>query len=335
MTNSSPIILFFLLLNGLLFSSYALTDEIRPGYLELTSDDAEHYDVTFKLPKKNNRVLVLDVIFPENCKEDTARRYVETETSKTSSWSIYCQQGISGQTLKVEGLDNTMTELLVRIQESGHTQIKRLFTTHNQFLIEAQPSKFDVIKIYTVLGIEHILMGFDHLLFVFALLLIIKGRRKLLATITAFTVAHSITLVLASLNIASVPLPPVEAVIALSILFLAVEVIHAQKGSAGIAEKSPWLVAFAFGLLHGFGFAGALAEIGLPQNEVPLALLFFNVGVELRQVIFVTLVIIVANLLKPFVTARIQQFCTITLAYMIGSLATFWVYERTCSFLLT
>ncbi len=197
-------------------------------------------------------------------------------------------------------------------------------------MIPGESSRFDVIKTYTVLGIEHILLGIDHLLFVLALIMITKGKWRILKTITAFTLAHSITLSLAALGIVNFPGPPVEAVIALSIVFLASEILRNYKGEQTLTGKKPWIVAFTFGLLHGFGFAGALADIGLPQTEIPLALAFFNIGVELGQIIFVIFmlaVIYVINLKKdwPPVLKKIP-------AYAIGSLAAFWMVERIAGF---
>ena len=166
------------------------------------------------------------------------------------------------------------------------------------------------------------------LLFVFALLLIVMGWKRLVGTITAFTLAHSITLVAATLGWVTVPQAPVEAVIALSILFLAVEIIHSQQGKVGLAEKFPWLIAFIFGLLHGFGFAGALAEVGLPEQSIPHALLFFNVGVELGQLIFVFAVLAVAWVVKKLFTQNVLRKGETAIAYVIGSLAAFWFIER-------
>lgn len=185
---------------------------------------------------------------------------------------------------------------------------------------------------YTILGVEHILEGIDHLLFVLALLFIVRTGWRLVQTITAFTVAHSITLGLATLGFVSVPSAPVESAIALSIVFLCVEIIHAQQGRAGIAFSYPWIVAFAFGLLHGLGFAGALSQIGLPPAEIPLALLFFNIGVELGQLIFVFAVVLILALLRY--GAHLSRDSSAYLAgeraivYIIGVLASYWLIER-------
>jgi hydrogenase/urease accessory protein HupE len=208
----------------------------------------------------------------------------------------------------------------------------RLTPDETGFVVERESSSLDVIRVYTVLGIEHILGGVDHLLFVFALLLIVTNWRRLVGTITAFTFAHSITLAAATLGYVHVAQAPVEAVIALSILFLATEIIHNRQGRPGMAKRFPWLVAFIFGLLHGFGFAGALAEIGLPEQSIPLALLFFNVGVELGQLLFVLAVVAAGWVLRRLVAQKILQGGEVAASYLIGGLSAFWLIDRTYSF---
>jgi hypothetical protein len=198
-----------------------------------------------------------------------------------------------------------------------------------------------VIRTYFKLGVEHILLGFDHLLFVLALLFLVEGWRRLLATVTAFTIAHSLTLAAATFGWVQVPQAPVEAVIALSIMFVAVEILHRHQGKAGIATRKPWIVAFVFGLLHGLGFAGALREVGLPHDAIPLALAFFNVGVEAGQLLFVAIVFLLFWLITRLMGTRgataersaspgraIAQ----PASYMIGTLAAFWLIQRTYGF---
>jgi HupE / UreJ protein len=190
----------------------------------------------------------------------------------------------------------------------------------------------DMARRYVALGIEHILLGVDHLLFVFGLLLIVRGRWMLVKTITAFTLAHSVTLALATLGIVAVPARPVDAAIALSIVFLAAEILHIRQGRPGLAARKPWLVAFAFGLLHGLGFAGALTQLGLPQSEIPLALLFFNVGVEIGQLMFVATLLALAWALRQL-QVRWPRWAEPLPAYAIGTVAGFWFIERTSGFL--
>ena len=207
-----------------------------------------------------------------------------------------------------------------------------VITLHLDEFLAGSGSLGAAAKRYTLLGIEHILIGIDHLLFVLALLFVVGGGWRLVKTITAFTVAHSITLGLATLDYISMPSAPVEATIALSIVFLCVEIIHAQQGRPGITFTYPWIVAFMFGLLHGLGFAGALSEIGLPPSEIPLALLFFNVGVELGQLIFIFAVLAVLVSLRRI--SRIPRGSASVLAaeraavYAIGILASYWLIER-------
>ena len=199
----------------------------------------------------------------------------------------------------------------------------------------ASPGTFEVVQTYTVLGIEHILTGFDHLLFVLALLILVKGTRRLIATITAFTLAHSLTLFAATLGWINVPGPPVEAVIALSIVFVAGEIVHARQGRPGLTQRYPWLVAFTFGLLHGLGFAGALAEVGLPPLSIPMALLFFNVGVEIGQLIFIAVVlgaIAVVRRIARRLKIDAPSWWWRLPPYTIGGIASFWVVQRVAAF---
>ncbi len=314
-------------------SGAAIADEIRPGYLELNTIDGTVYSLKWKLPMKGDMVLSLKPILPDSCAERTPPSAMATGGAMITRWSIICAGGIEGKHIRIGGLENTSTDVLVRIvRQDGMTQMKRLTPTETEFEIVAETTNLDVIKVYTALGMEHILLGVDHLLFVFALLLIVNGWRRLVGTITAFTLAHSITLFAATLGYVHVAQAPVEAVIALSILFLATEIVHNRQGKPGMAKRFPWLVAFIFGLLHGFGFAGALAEIGLPEQSIPLALLFFNVGVELGQLLFVGAVVSAAWILRRLVVDKTLQGGEVAASYLIGGLSAFWLIERTYSF---
>jgi HupE / UreJ protein len=185
----------------------------------------------------------------------------------------------------------------------------------------------DAARRYVGLGIEHILLGIDHLLFVFGLLLLVRGPWMLIKTITAFTLAHSITLALATLGFVAVPSRPVDAAIALSIVFLGAEILRARQGRPGLAARRPWVVAFAFGLLHGLGFAGALTALGLAPGEIPLALLFFNVGVEIGQLLFVGACLALAWALRQLQVSW-PRWAVPLPAYAIGTIAAFWFIER-------
>ena len=325
--------LILLLVLSCLAAGSVNADEIRPGYLELNSTAGDIYSVKWKVPMKGDMVLSLTPVLPDICNERTPPSSMQSAGAMITRWSLTCPGGIFGQRIRIEGLENTMTDVLVRlVHQDGFTQMMRLTSGETEFEVAAEPSNLDVITVYTALGIEHILIGVDHLLFVFALLLIVNGLRRLVGTITAFTLAHSITLAAATLGFIHVPQAPVEAVIALSILFLATEIIHNMQGRPGLAKRYPWLVAFIFGLLHGFGFAGALAEIGLPEQSIPLALLFFNVGVELGQLLFVAAVVAAGWLLGKLVRQPSNRGGELVASYLIGGTAAFWVIERTYSF---
>ena len=215
------------------------------------------------------------------------------------TWRLSATEPLAGQEVRIDGLASTMTDALVRIEFiDGGDWVERLTPGAPEATIPARQDGWAVAATYLKLGVEHIMLGIDHLLFVLALILIAPNTRQLVLAITAFTVAHSITLAAATLGFVNVPPPPIEAAIALSIAFVAAEIVRAREGEAGIAARAPWVVAFAFGLLHGFGFAGALSEIGLPADHIPLALLFFNVGVEIGQLLFVAIVLALAALFR-------------------------------------
>ena len=255
--------------------------------------------------------------------------------------SISRRGGLTGQTIAIEGLSGTSTDVLVRIESlAGATQTERLSPTKTNFVVQSTPGALEVATTYLRLGIEHILFGFDHLLFVLALVILIGNWRRVALTVTAFTIAHSITLAAATLGLVDVPRPPVEAAIALSIVLVAVEIVNARRGNPSLAARWPWVVAFCFGLLHGFGFAGALAEVGLPHHAIPVALLFFNLGVEIGQLVFVAAVLTIGALLRraialylepPLVRQTVNRL-DVTAAYAIGIVAAYWLMERTSAF---
>jgi hydrogenase/urease accessory protein HupE len=254
---------------------------------------------------------------------------------------VVCKGGLTNKRIFIDGLSATLTDVLARVESSkGTAQVVKLTPSSPSFMVEAAPSSLHVAGTYLRLGVEHILLGVDHLLFVLALLLIVKGWRRLIGTITAFTVAHSITLAAATLGFVHVPQQPVEAAIALSIVFVAVEIVHGLQGRPGLTERWPWVVAFIFGLLHGLGFAGALREVGLPEKSIPLALFFFNIGVELGQLLFVAVVVCLLFALSTFshrqkvsvLDALAPAQAEKAAAYLIGSVAFYWVLERVYAF---
>jgi hydrogenase/urease accessory protein HupE len=315
------------------FALPSFAHESRPAYLEITETQPGQYDVLWKRPMRGDRVLGLHPRFPSHCRAITPAAYYNSPGASLERQSLDCgESGIIGKTIRVDGLSTTLTDVLARIAFlDGYTQTTLIRPSDPSFVIEGSQSTVQVSRQYLVLGIEHILGGIDHLLFVLGLLLIVRGFGLLLKTITAFTIAHSITLAMATLGFVNVPQAPVEAVIALSILFLATELIKQQKGNSGLTARYPWVVALSFGLLHGFGFAGALSEVGLPQTDIPLALLFFNIGVEIGQLMFVAAVLLVRWLVQKM-KFRWPAWTKQMPAYAIGSLAAFWFIQRTVSF---
>jgi hypothetical protein len=317
----------------------ALADEFRPAYLQLTQRDATTYDVAWKIPAiDENTTLKLRPVFPAGTETLTPVRSSYASNAAVQRWRIRVPGGLAGQAVTFPALATTRIDVLVRLERrDGTTQLARILPLEPRFVVTASPGTFEVVQTYTVLGIEHILDGVDHLLFVLALLLLVDGMRRLLVTITAFTLAHSITLALATLGVLHVPGPPVEASIALSIVFVAGEIIHAQQGRPGLTQRYPWVVAFTFGLLHGLGFASALAEVGLPPLSIPVALLFFNVGVEIGQLIFVAAVLLLIAAGRWLIGRWPQAlpsspWLSRVPPYAIGGIASYWVFERIAAF---
>ncbi|MEZ0154593.1 MAG: HupE/UreJ family protein [Candidatus Reddybacter sp.] len=302
-----------------------------PGYLELNERGENTFSVVFKVPKNKKtkkQYLLVDVEFPAGCIAKSNVISQSINGAVLQRWYIQCGDKLVGRRISIKGLAMSNTDILLRLKWlDGSVATALLKPAHPFYEIPVKSNVIEIAATYLLLGTEHILEGIDHLLFVFALLLIVKSKRCLVATLTAFTFAHSITLSMATLGLVHVPQQPVEAAIALSILFLAVELIHGKQGKSGMAEKWPWLVAFVFGLLHGFGFAGALAEIGLPQQAIPLALVFFNLGVELGQLLFVTTVFILSRVLRLKQCAFFQR-AEDALIYGIGGFSSYWLIER-------
>lgn len=312
----------------------AHADEIRPALLDIKEQNTGLFAVTWKVPMRGNRVLALTPQLPDSLEllgppsvQDIPGARIEHGTYKNTGVSL------TGQRIVIDGLSALQADVLLLIQLQDGTQHSAILRPGSpEFTIPLEASKLEIARDYWRMGTIHILEGIDHLLFVLALLLIVSGLGPLVKAVTAFTVAHSITLALATLGVVHVPAAPTEAIIALSILFLASEIIHQRNGVIGMTEGYPWVIAFIFGLFHGLGFAGALSEIGVPQHEVPLALLMFNVGVETGQLLFIAVVLSLIALLKrlPFTA---PQGAWRLLPYGIGSVAAFWTIERVGSFL--
>ena len=320
----------FLIAVILLISSIASpapADELRPGYLELTQKTPSTWHMVWKAPIKGGLATNASPALPEFCTRSAPQRALVAAAVVAVS-DINCAAPLAGVEVGLTGLDASFTDALVRIAPIGRPiQAARLTSDQPMVQVEIKAARNQVARTYFLLGVGHILAGYDHLLFVVSLVLLLVGGWTIAKTVTAFTVAHSLTLVGTSLHLISVQRQPVEVCIALSIMFLAMEIVHQTPGKPRLSERIPWIVAFAFGLLHGFGFAGALAEIGLPDGEVPVALLTFNLGVEAGQLIIVGTGLLVLTVIRRFATAqfRIAQTCA---AYAIGCVAAYWMIER-------
>ena len=313
----------------------ASAHESRPAYLAVNEIAPGQFSVLWRTPVLAGMRLPIVLKLPDrvkNLKDPVVSELADSLVERR--WVDAGSNGLTGERIEFAGLQLTITDVLVRVQMRDGTVSTALVRPNRPWIeIAAAPGLLAVAGAYVLHGIEHILFGFDHLLFVLALILIVRSRKVLLWTITAFTIAHSITLSLATLGVVHVPGPPVEATIALSILLLACEIVRLQRGQASLTAKWPWVVAFSFGLLHGFGFAGALVEIGLPQGDIPLALFAFNIGVEVGQLIFIAAVLGVLAAARRFKPPPIvERRALFASTYVIGALAAFWFIERLAGF---
>jgi hydrogenase/urease accessory protein HupE len=312
----------------------ARAHESRPAYLELTETTPGRYAVLWRTPLLSGMPLPVALRFPEEVRNVTEPAVRELPDSLVERRLIDAGGGLAGKRVEFVGLQATITDVLVRVQSADSAHSTTLVHPSQPWIeIAERPGTLAVARAYLAHGVDHILFGYDHLLFVLALILIVRRGRMLLLTITTFTVAHSITLALATLGVVRIPVPPVEATIALSIVLLACEIVRSQRGEHSLTARWPWVVAFSFGLLHGFGFASALVEVGLPRGDVPVALLFFNVGVELGQLAFVAVVLGAAALAKRLRLPPLLARDALPVGtYAIGILAAFWFVERVANF---
>jgi len=310
----------------------AYAHEVRPGYLELRQTDAGMYAVLWKVPAVGEMRLSIHPRFPENCRPVGEVTSYRGSDSYAERLSIACPGGLNGRTIAIDGLGATMTDVLVRIEfADGTTWTQGLKPSVPAAVIPETVSCLQMAGVYLKLGVEHILSGVDHLLFVLALIILTRGGWKLVKTVTAFTLSHSVTLTAATLGFVHVPQRPVEAVIALSIVFVATEIVKVRRGIKSITASAPWLVAFSFGLIHGLGFAGGLSDAGLPVLHIPTALLFFSLGVESGHFLFIGVVLFLIALTRR---VRIPFPCWTELVppYAIGTIAMFWVIQRLTAF---
>jgi hydrogenase/urease accessory protein HupE len=320
---------FLLILVLALLIAPATAHEARPAYLQLHQVDAETYDAFWKVPGLGeDKRLAIHVQFAPGTETEGTPSVSFANNAFLQRWRVRRDGGFDGTSIRIEGLAATLTDALVRVERlDGTIQTIKVSPSSPEFTVEAEPGNSEVARAYLVLGVEHILLGVDHLLFVLALIILVKGAKRLLWTITAFTAAHSLTLAAATLGWIHVPIRPVEATIALSIVFLASEIAHTRTGRPSLTYRRPWIVAFVFGLLHGLGFASALSEVGLPANAIPVALLFFNVGVEIGQLMFIGSVLaIVAGARRLSLPPMVWNWRLPV--YSIGAVASFWMVQR-------
>lgn len=312
--------------------------DLRPAYLAISETAPDVYSVLWKAPALGDLRLAIYPRLPQG--ESTSREGAFLNDAYVERWTVRRSGGFAGKTIAMDGLSESRADVLVRIERlSGEVSTMRLTPASPSFEVPTDMGWQQVAAAYLWLGVDHILFGVDHLMFVLALIMLVRGWKRIGLTITAFTIAHSITLGAATLGYLDMPGPPVEAAIALSILFVAVEIVNSCRGQESLSTRFPWVIAFAFGLLHGLGFAGALNAVGLPAHAIPVALLFFNVGVELGQLVFIGGLMMLVTLLRPLLIGFVRPrpswphtWPRFAAAYGVGGIASFWLIERVYGF---
>ena len=319
-----------MLLTGLWPAASPHAHEIRPALLEIIEQKPGWFDVTWKLPVLPGYEVDLQPVLPDSLVPygPPSSHDIPGATIQYSSYQAK-EGALAGETITIGGLSSTQVDAMVRINfADGTTQSAILRPSNPSFTVLAPGTRAKIAWIYLRLGVEHILQGVDHLLFVLGLFLIVGRRWKLFKTITAFTIAHSIPWAAATLGCVSTPIKPIEATIALSILFLGPEIVRVWRGDTSFTIRHPWVVAFAFGLLHGFGFASGLSNIGLPNTEIPTALLLFNVGVEVGQLLFIAAIVLFERFARNILNISWPRWVTALPAYTVGGLGAFWTIQR-------
>jgi hydrogenase/urease accessory protein HupE len=319
------LVLFFIACTGLVSAH-----ESQPGTLEIKQLATDRYDVTWRAPIYYGKPHPARLLLPEawqNIVQPTERRMADSIVFRRVIKAG--KKSIEGDIVRFPGLEATITDVFVRLTRLDGTMMTAVVLPTRPYVeLRGERSWSATAGEYVGLGFHHIMLGIDHLLFVLGLLLIVQSRMMLFKTITSFTVAHSITLAIATLGFASVPLPPLNAAVALSILFLGPEIVRSWRGETSLTIQYPWIVAFMFGLLHGFGFASGLSTTGMPSAELPWALLFFNVGVELGQVAFVFLILLLARSFR-ILEIHWPRWVEMAPGYAVGSLGAYWTIQRT------
>ena len=325
----------------LFVSATAQAHDARPNYVQITETETNNFSVSWKVPSSMPGGALPYPTLPEDCAAERQPAWQQAGAEYVGQQVFRCQQGLSGRVVGIEfPIINPSLSTLYKIKlANGEEYLRILKPSETEWTVPDAENRFAVATEYTWLGIEHIWIGIDHLLFVACLLFIAKTSRRLLITITGFTVAHSITLALSTLDLVRIPTPPVEAAIALSVMFMAWEIAKGNDNS--LAYRYPVAVSSSFGLLHGFGFAAVLRDIGLPQTELPTALLFFNVGVEIGQILFVLALLMGFYVLRPAFVRLLRSgrdgdvhwaSLTAPASYLIGAVASWWMFERVVGF---
>jgi hypothetical protein len=302
---------------------------MAPSLLEVTESETGWAEVTWKTPITRTPGWEMRPRLPSFCKPVDLPTLERVKTGIVEKWEVECSgRSLEGATIDVEGIDRSRTDVLLRVSLADGRSFRTVLRPASpSFVVPERERARDVMKAYVRLGFEHILAGIDHLLFVLGLIVLVKGGRKLIGVITAFTLGHSSSLSLAALGWIRIPSTPVDLLIAMSIFILGVELLRDPARKPGLVRRYPWAMTTGFGFLHGLGFAGALVEVGLPAGEIPLALFSFNVGIEIGQLLFVFVVLLNGAALR-LLAFQWPSWSTRATAYAVGSLASFWLVDR-------
>ena len=320
-----------LLLLMVLVQDRALAHETRPAYLEITQTGEREYRFTFRQPQIQGRYLGLAVT--SECRVQGEEGRQMTTAALETSWTAMCEADLMGSGVRIAGLESTLIDTLVHIVFLDGDEMNVVLTPQEPVL-ELSGGGVAYLPAYLVFGVEHLVFGIDHVAFLLVLMYLLRDLKKLVIAITSFTVAHSVTLGLSAFGLVFVPQKPVEAIIALSILVVAYELTRPREGS--LINDYPWSLAFVFGLLHGLGFAGAMAEIGLPESSALMALLLFNLGIEAGQLLVMALAGTLVFLWQRSgvqgreLLGRLVYFAPV---YLIGGMACYWFIDRTLGIL--
>jgi hydrogenase/urease accessory protein HupE len=317
----------------LVFSLPGFAHKLAPSLLALQDQGEERYQVSWKTPRFGSTPIPIEPVLPPSCTDEGTREWEYEGTGVRIDWKVRCAEPLRGQEIRVEGLAENQSAALIRIEwRDGVVQKGMLTAAQPVYRVDEAPAPLNVAADYARMGVEHILGGIDHLLFVLGLLLLVVGWKRLVWTITAFTAGHSVTLALAALGVLRYPVELVEFAIAVSIFVIAVELTREPTDRHWLRRR-PWIAAGGFGLLHGMGFAGALLDVGLPPHDIPLALLTFNIGIEIGQLLFVVAVLLFQWLWLRLNAPRWPWLQWVPI-YLIGVLSAYWSFERGSAALL-